>query len=196
MAWFLRSSELSWLMKTYAYDIRLAHGEQDGRDIFLAEGLGVLGRVSADLSEAPGGGGLDVVFVVRGQGFAEGRDAFGDDDGHRETFIEAGDEAEGHDARELGHSGGVVEVVDEGSRAAVMDDDIRELGGLFGDFADAVGGISADLGIGVLQTVQDLGEDIGLGNCDSQLFVVLCDVRQTGTHLLLDLLVRMGDEQR
>ena len=43
---------------------RRVYREEDGGDILLAQGLGVLGRVSTDLAKAPGGGGLDVVLVV------------------------------------------------------------------------------------------------------------------------------------
>jgi len=62
--------------------------EEASGDISLSQVLGVLGRVTANLTEGPGGSSLDMVLRLVDKSILEGSNTLGDDDGHGEGVIE------------------------------------------------------------------------------------------------------------
>jgi len=172
------------------------HGEETGGNVSLGEVLGVLGRVTANLSEGPGSGGLQVVLGLVHEGVLEGGNSLGDDNGHGEGIVESGDVTEGHDTGESGVALGLADVVNSGSGATGVDDELGEFGGLLGDLTDAGGGVLADLDIDVLEAVENAGEDLSFNDYFGKVDGVLGDLGEALTDVTLELGVGVGDEGR
>mmetsp|Transcript_72318 Transcript_72318/g.234944 ORF Transcript_72318/g.234944 Transcript_72318/m.234944 type:complete len:388 (-) Transcript_72318:11-1174(-) len=150
----------------------------------------------ADLTQGPGRGRLQVVLRFVDQCVLQGRDALGHDYGERQRLGEGRDVAEGHDARQPVVAASLRDVVNHGSDAPGIHDQLGEVRCVAGDFADAGGGVFAHKLVDVLQAVQDPGEDLGLDHHLGQVHRVLRDLRQAGADLALELGVVVGDVLR
>ena len=122
--------------------------------------------------------------------------ALGHDDGQSEGLREGRDVAHGHDARELRVALRLADEVHERRRAAAVDDELGELGGMLGHLANARGGVLAHEGVAVLEAVEDVREDLRLDDHLRQVHAVLGDLRQAAAHLPLQLGVGVHDERR
>mmetsp|Transcript_9509 Transcript_9509/g.11726 ORF Transcript_9509/g.11726 Transcript_9509/m.11726 type:complete len:276 (-) Transcript_9509:538-1365(-) len=169
-------------------------GEETGGHVSLSQVLGVLGGVSADLAEGPGGGGLNVILGLVDQRVLQRSDTLGHDNSHGKRVIEGRDVAEGHDAGEAGVSLGLRDVVHGGSGTTGVHDELGKLGGLLGDLADASGGVLAHLDVDVLQAVENAREDLSLDDDLGEVDGVLGDLSEALAHLALELSVRVGDK--
>ena len=169
-------------------------GEETGGDVSLGQVLGVIGRVTANLTEGPGSGGLDVVLRLVDKGILKRSDTLGDDDSHGKGVIEGRDVTEGHDSGKTGVALGLADVVNGGRSTTRVHDELGELGGLLGDLTDAGGGILSHLHIDVLQTVEDSGENLGLDDDFSEIDGVLGDLGEALAHVALKLGVGVRDE--
>ena len=170
------------------------HGEETGRNVSLSEVLGVLGGVTANLSEGPGSSCLQVVFGLVHEGVLEGSNSLGNDNGHGKRVIESRDVTEGHDTGETGVSLGLTDVVNSGGGTTGMDDQLGEFGGLLGNLTDASSGVLTDLHIDVLEAVEDTGEDLGLNDYLGEVDGVLGDLGEALTDVTLKLGIGVGDE--
>ena len=169
-------------------------GEETGGDVGLSQVLGVIRRVTADLTKGPGSGGLDVVLWLVDEGILERSDTLGDDDSHGEGVIEGRNVTEGHDARKTGVALGLTDVVHGGGSTTRVNDELGELGGLLGDLTDASGGILAHLHIDVLQAVEDSGENLSLDDDFGEIDGVLGDLGEALANVALKLGIGVGDE--
>mmetsp|Transcript_72319 Transcript_72319/g.234949 ORF Transcript_72319/g.234949 Transcript_72319/m.234949 type:complete len:227 (-) Transcript_72319:505-1185(-) len=147
----------------------------------------------ADLTQGPGRGRLQVVLRFVDQCVLQGRDALGHDYGERQRLGEGRDVAEGHDARQPVVAASLRDVVNHGSDAPGIHDQLGEVRCVAGDFADAGGGVFAHKLVDVLQAVQDPGEDLGLDHHLGQVHRVLRDLRQARANLPLELSIVVGD---
>ena len=169
-------------------------GEESGGDVSLGEVLGVVGRVTADLSEGPSGGSLDVILRLVDEGVLKRSNTLGDNDSHGEGVIEGRDVTEGHDAGKSGVTLGLADVVDGGGGTTRVDDELGELGGLLGDFTDAGSGVLTNLDINILEAVEDSGEDLGLNDNLGEIDGVLGDLGEALADVALELGIGVGDE--
>ena len=169
-------------------------GEESGGDVSLGEVLGVVGRVTADLSEGPGGGSLDVILRLVDEGVLERSNTLGDDNSHGEGVIEGRDVTEGHDTWETGISLGLADVVNGRSSATGVDDQLGKLRGLLGNLTDASGGVLAHLHIDILQAVENPGEDLSLNNDFGEVDGVLGDLSEALADVALELGVGVRDQ--
>jgi hypothetical protein len=171
------------------------HGEETGGHVSLSQELAVFGRVATNLAKSPCGGSLQVVFGLVDKSVLKGSNTLRNDNGHGEGVVESGDVAEGHDAGKSAVALGLADVVNGGCGAAGVHDQLGELGGLLGDFADAGGGVLAHLHVDVLKAVQDSGEDLGLNDDLSQVDGVLRDLGEALADVSLQLGIGVGDKR-
>ena len=169
-------------------------GQEAGGHVGLGQILSVVWRVTADLAEGPGGGGLDVVLWLVDQGVLEWSDTLGHDDSHCQRVIEGRDVAERHDAWQTCVTLRLADVVDGGSGATRVHNEFSELRGLFCDLTDASGGVFAHLHVNVLQAVEDSGEDLSLHDNLGQVNGVFGDLSQALADVALELGIRVRNE--
>jgi hypothetical protein len=93
-------------------------GQESRGHIGLGQELRMVGGVTTDLTEGPGGCGLEVVLWLVDQGVLEGSDALRHDNGHGERVVEGRDVAEGHDAGQSRVTLGLTNVVHDGCSTA------------------------------------------------------------------------------
>jgi hypothetical protein len=169
-------------------------GEETGRDISLGEVLGVVGRVTANLSKGPGSGGLDVVFWLVLECILEWSNALGHDHSHGEGVVEGRDVSEGHDSGETGVTLRLADVINGSGGTTRVHDELSELSSLLCDLTDASGGVLSNLDVDILKAVEDSGENLGLNNNLGEVDGVLGDLGEALTNVALKLGIWVRDE--
>jgi len=168
--------------------------KESGWHISLSKVLGVLGRVTANLSERPGSGSLQMVLRLVHEGILEGSNSLGNDNSHSERVIESRNVSEGHDSRKTGVTLGFTDIVNSGSSTTGVDNEFGELSGLFSDFSDASSSVLSNLNINILEAVEDSGEDLGFNDNFSKIDGVLSDLRKALADVSLELGIGVRDE--
>jgi len=185
---------LGFVLKILRGFLEHVDGEESGGYVSLSKIFSVFRRVTTDLTERPGSGGLQVVFGLVHEGILERSDTLGNDNGHGEGVIESRDVSESHDTGKSGVALGLTDVVDGGSSTSRVDDKLSELGGLLGDFSDASGGVLSYLHIDILEAVEDSGEDLSFNNDFSEIHGVLSNLGEALADVPLELGIRVRDE--
>jgi hypothetical protein len=169
-------------------------GQEAGWHVSLGQELCVLWRVAANLTERPGSSGLQVVLWLVDQSILEWGNTLRDDDSHGERVVEGGNVAESHDTWKTSVALRLTDVVDSGSSATRVDDELGEFSSLLGNLTDASGSIFANLNVDVLQAVQDAWENLSLDNNLGEVDGMLGDLSEALADVTLELGVWVGDQ--
>mmetsp|Transcript_23810 Transcript_23810/g.64856 ORF Transcript_23810/g.64856 Transcript_23810/m.64856 type:complete len:372 (+) Transcript_23810:86-1201(+) len=153
----------------------------------------VIWRVAANLTEGPRRSRFQVVLWFVDEGILKWWDALGDHDSQGKSLGEGSNVPKGHDARQAVVAPGLRDVVHHGSHTAGIHNEFCQVGCVPCNLADACGSVLADELVNVLETMQDLREDLCLDDDLCQVHRVLCDLRKGRAHLPLQGCVGVGD---
>eukprot|EP00982_Pelagococcus_subviridis_P010400 30993-Pelagococcus_subviridis.AAC.4 len=158
--------------------------------------LGVIRRVPPNLPQAPRARGLDVILRLFHERGVQRRDPLGRDHRRRERLRKRGDVPERHDPRQSVVALRLVDVIHERADAAVADDELRELRRVLRHLPDARRRVLPHEPVDVLQTHEDVREDLRLHDNLREIHRVLRDLPQRRAHLSLQLGVGGHDQRR
>ena len=170
------------------------HGKKTGRNVSFSKELGVIGRVSSDLTKGPGGSSLEVILRLVDEGILKRSDSFGDDDGHGEGVVEGRDISESHDSGKSSVTLGFTDVVNSSGSTTRVNNELGELGGLLGNFSNASSSVLSNLNIHVLEAVENSWEDLSLNDYLSKIDGVLSNLSEALTDVSFKLGIGVGDE--
>mmetsp|Transcript_155 Transcript_155/g.586 ORF Transcript_155/g.586 Transcript_155/m.586 type:complete len:441 (-) Transcript_155:325-1647(-) len=171
------------------------HRDELGEHARVGDGFGVVGRVPANLPQAPRARALDVVLGLLHERREERRDALARDHRRRQRLAERADVPQRHDARQAIVPLGLVHVIDQRGDAAVGHDELRELGRVLANLADRRRGVLAHEPVDVLEAHEDAREYLRLDDNLREIDRVLRNLTERRAHLPLELGIRREDER-